>query len=234
MTNSKAPLILLLTAIVVSMLPGTSQADLIIDSLIGNVFSEYNATNNTQSSADWSTTIHINVTGNNSLTDSTASWTWIDGTLSGSSLVTAEKTIAARPGGDHRGTSDLTLEFTIAGLTEFSLSGSWGLVNPSGTDDSIRFELSGLSGIVVSDASGGTTGINSDTFAASGELEAGSYTFTISSALLETINNQGTAQAGWTLDFFTLTTVAVPEPSGALAGFALVLACLSRKRSHAN
>lgn len=218
-----------LACLVVFAISIQAKADLVIDSLTGSVFSEFDTVADSDSSTELTININSNVSANNSFTNSTADWSWSDSTLSGSSLVTAEKTVSARPGGDHLGSSSLTIQFTVNAEMDYSLGGTWGLLNASGTDDAIGFELTGPAGVVASDISTGTAGIASDSFAASGQLTTGAYTFTINSQLFETINNQGTAEAGWTLDFFTLTPVAVPEPTSALAGLSMLLVMLTRR-----
>ncbi len=202
-----------------------TQANIIVTNYAALVTAEFNATPVSASSGLPVDSLSVTDSGDNSFTTTDLSWNWDGTTLTGSSLLTEEKTVAARPGGRHAATSSLAFEFTVNSTTEYTMSGTWGFETITGTDEVLGFTLTETSlGPIDADNSTGTTGINSDTFSSSGTLAPGTYTLTFSAELYETINNAGLARAGWTLTEFNLT--AVPEP-GSICGLLLLLGLAS-------
>ncbi len=215
------------------LLAGSANAGLVSHSLSAEVLADFDGTVDTDNSTTDGATIGAFATGNNSFTDSDLTYAFdpTGSVLTGGALVVAEKTVSARPGGDHLGTNSLALTFTIDAVADFDLSGDWGFdgANPGVPSDSLIYVLTGPSGVVSTGSTTSNLGIASDSFSASGTLTPGLYTFSINASLTETINNQGTAQAGWQISQFALTHA--PEPgSFSLVAMASCFALLRRRR----
>ena len=205
----------------------SARADITFTSFSGSVIAEFDTVSNSDSSIFQPEAIVETAADNNSVSESDLDWSWDGSTLSGSSDGIAEKTVAARPGGDHCASSNFSFSFGIDEASDFVLEGFWGTNNLTGVDDSLSYSLIGPSGVVETANSAGTTGVASDVISSSGTLPPGSYTLTFESTLKETINNMQTGSnasvSGWTLSEFSLVPAAVPEPSGfALLAFTMI------------
>ena len=202
--------------------------DLISSGILGTTSADFATASDTDNSSLTVSSISSLATADNSYTQSDLSWNWSNNVLAGSSLLTGEKTVSARPGGEHIGSSDLVLQFTVDSLTNYSLDGTWGFVNIQPGGDSLSVVLSDGAGTIDSDSTTSTSGINSNAMSMSGTIGAGTYTLSISGLLTETINNQGIAQAGWNITGFSLTNAAIPEPQTFALLFLLLAACITR------
>lgn len=165
----------------------------------------------------------------NSFTESQLAWTWDGSSLSGSSTLTAEKTISARRGGTHEAQSQLFFEFTVDAETQISFAGTWGFRNASSGGDSLNLQLRSSSAVIYSDFTTSNSGLSSDSFGFSGILGPGTYTFSLSGLLTEDYRSAGSASAGWSISGFELITV--PEASlGMLATISAVAYMPLRRR----
>ena len=191
-------------------------------SITGSTNAQLDALFDNANSTMDSATIQSRVDENNSYTQSDATWIWDGLNLTGSGLVSEIKTRNAKPGGDHTGSSTLSIQFTIDETMDYSLQGFWGLQNASRGDDSIGLTISDGGTVIAADSSTGTTGVASDSFSLSGTLGPGTYTMEIDATMLETINNGNAppdatagseSLAGWQIDSFTLSKSTVPEPT---------------------
>ncbi len=204
-----------------------------------DVLARFDGTDVTDSSTLLGDSIVAFSSANNSLTDTNQNWNYDAATLTltGTGTTEAEKTVSAKPGGNHRGTTSLVFNFEIDSDVDYALSGTFGFSNAiNGTDDSITYLLSGPGGTIVSGSATSTDSLNPDSFSHSGTLLNSSgtgttlYTLTMASVLDETLNNAAAVTATWNLTSFQLTTSA-PEPSS----FALVLSagiftCVRRRK----
>ncbi|MDA8563953.1 hypothetical protein N9L06_05820 [Mariniblastus sp.] len=195
-------------------LTATATADLISSSISGSVDATFRGTTNSDSSTANSNVLVVTASGNNSSTVTNLGWMLSGDTLTGTTLITESKALNQGRGGQHVGASDFVFNFEVDSPTDFVLDGTWGFNTATGTDDSLAYTFTGPGGFSISDASTGTTGIMSDSFLQSGTLAPGAYTLTFTADLVETFNNQDMAQAGWTINEFTLT--AIPEPAMSL------------------
>lgn len=213
----------------ISSVSSPACGDIILNSITGSVSASMNSgPPNTGSYSTLSGSISRTFTFENSFTTSSENHTWsgtgLTQSLTGAGLVTEEKTVSAKPGGSHEGTSTLTVVFTTTSATNLSLAGNWGFVGNTGTvPDSIGWTLVGPSTNMSQSAP--TSGGTGQPFSASTTLGIGTFTFTITANFNETINNQGTRTADWNLTSFQLSSAtSVPEPgvsSLALAGLLL-------------
>lgn len=205
-----------------TMLSSTAavQADVVV-SVSADVLAEFDGTPVIDTSTVLTDSIVAFSSAQNSFTQSEQDWAYdaTTSTLTGRGEVEAKKSVSAKPGGVHRGTTSLVFDFEIDSTVDYSLNGSFGFSNViNGTDDSISYVLSGPGGTIVSGSTTSTTGIASDPFSHSGTLlnDSGTgttlYTLTFSSVLNETLNNEAAVIAGWNIAAFTIATSA-PEPS---------------------
>lgn len=225
---------------IVALVFGTSKgvrAD--ISNLVfnGDVTADFDGTVDSDTSSAQPGALIVTASGNNSQTQTDVDWSWDGTSLTGSSQGTAEKTVSARPGGDHTSSSVFSFSFDIDADSTFQLTGLWGTNNLSGTDDSLTYLFTGPSGTVTTATSGGTSGVTSESISSSGIITPGSYTLTFTSTLSETINNQQTGVnarvSGWAISEFSIVPVAVPEPSAALPVLLAIFSHLAiRRRSN--
>ncbi len=209
-------------------------ADITNISFEGNVTSEFDGGVQNASSTLATDNLLETVSANNSFTTSDLNWNWDGSILTGSSETQAEKTVSARPGGNHFGSSTFSFSFDVDQDSMFQLDGFWGTNNLSPGGDVLQYQLVGPSSIGPIAATG-TTGINSETISNSGSLAPGSYTLTFTSSINETINNQNSSTSGWIITAFSIATVAVPEPSAVIVLLAITMFCVSqRHRYHRN
>lgn len=122
----------------------------------------------------------------------------------------------------HRGSTNLTFEFTVDTQTTFDLNGTWGFQGNTGAD-SLNVQLSGSSGVLFADSTTSTGGLNSDSFTGTGLLNPGTYTFTIGGTLEETYSGRAFAAGGFNLASFRLRPASIPEPSTPMLTMGLVL-----------
>jgi hypothetical protein len=207
-------------------------ADIVSSSQSGTVSAVFDAFSSSDSSLLPVDSLSESVSAQNSLTTAALAWSWNGTTLTGNSTLTAEKTVAAKPGGAHQADSSFAFTFTIDAAATYVLDGLWGFNGAVGNNDPLSLSLSGPSGTLFTDFSTGITGIGSDSFFASGLLLPGTYTLAFAGQLIETINNQKTVAGGWIINQFTISTVAVPEPcTASLSGVAILLAGLIRRQN---
>jgi hypothetical protein len=214
--------------LILSILPLNSYAAVVSTTFVGRVEADFDGVTQVGDSILESDSLVAQSSADNSTTQSNLNWGWDGSSLTANSVLQAQKAIAAKPGGDHVANSLLTFEFTLDSEMMLSLDGLWGFNNASSGGELLQIQLVGESGAVFEDSSTSNTGIGSDTFGFSGLLGPGSYTFTIRADLSETINNQGTTTAGWSLNNFQFT--AVPEPGFGLTFLAVPL-WLGRRRA---
>lgn len=173
----------------------------------------------------------------NSTTSTTMNYAWNGTSLSGEALITQTKTVNARPGGLHGGLGNLCFSFTVDTDTDYVLDGAFGYVGATAADevDSVMWKLESTDAGIFFDsgtAPTSTASVIGEPFSGSGVLSPGDYKFTITADFHESINSQDTRQAGWTLNGFTLTPTAIPEPTsiGLLAFCMLYVAGRRRHR----
>ena len=204
----------------------------------GNVLADFDGAPTTDSSTLLVDSVVAFSSAQNSFTDTNQSWNYdaTTLTLTGTGTAEAEKTVSAKPGGHHRGTTSLVFNFEIDANVDYSLNGTFGFSNViNGTDDSISYVLSGPSGTIVSGNTTSTAGIASDSFSHTGTLLNSSgtgttlYTLTMSSVLDETLNNAASVTAGWNLTQFQLTT-STPEPSALILAILPCVVMTARRR----
>ncbi len=214
----------LTVALLFALIPAPVSADVVSTGFSGIVTSVFKLNTDSATSILPNDMLLKRVSQDNSFTETALNWSWDGTTLSGNSLLTASKTVAARPGGAHRSSSDFVFAFTVDSTMDLTFGGLWGFSGVQGINDLIMLELAGPSGIIVTDTSTGTTGIGSDAFSWAGTLNPGTYTLSFSGDLVKTINNAATAQGGWSINQFTLVNIAaVPEPS--VIGFLALVLC---------
>lgn len=204
----------LIAVTVLTLTASVCQADLVTSSSSGNVYAQFALDVDTNSSTAPSAGIQALASGNNSFTQTALTYAFDlpNLTLTGNSLITAQKTVSARPGGDHTGTSQYLFNFEIDAPMKFDLDGTWGFAGSSGSGtDTLLYALTGPGGSVASGSTTSNLGVNSDTFSESLTLQAGSYALTFTAELRETINNQDTRLAGWTIDGMTLAPGCSPR-----------------------
>jgi hypothetical protein len=217
-----------------TLLISEASADIVSVTTLGDVSADFDGTLDNDSATPWASTISAVASGNNSISQADLEWTWDDfnDSLTGRSLLTSEKTISARPGGDHVLGSVFTLNFDVDAATEISFFGTWGFEDISSGDDTLDLQLTDSSGVIYSTTTTSGIGVASDSFTYSSTLAPGTYTFSLNTTLIETINNRGVSRAGWNLTSFGLTnvTASVPEPSGLLVSAWIPVAILLRRR----
>ncbi|MEQ1905225.1 MAG: hypothetical protein ABL888_13640 [Pirellulaceae bacterium] len=204
------------------------RADVIASSFSNSTFAQFKTLTDSDSSISSVGTITSFVTIDNSFTRSLLQWSWGGRFLTGESTLTAEKTIAARPGGAHLATSSFIFQFTTDSAMVLDMAGTWGF-NPVTTPggDSITMTLVGSSGTLYSDSTSLNTGLTSDNFGYLATIAPDSYTLTISGTLTETINNAASAQGAWAFQRFS---IAVPEPSVGIGLLLYLMAIVGRFR----
>lgn len=202
-------------------------------SSVGTVDATTISTSDSATSSNSSDAIQAYASEHNSFTDTNLEWNVVSpGSISFSGSVFEEKTIAAKPGGDHCGIISYTYDFTIDSFMDFSLNGTFGfdqgLEPTTGVDDFINYSLTGTS-VTGQTTSGATTA-----FAETGSLGPGSYSLIFNMEMYETINNNGNRGGGFDGTFsLTDSSTSVPEPhslSLVAIGSLMVLTARRRKR----
>lgn len=218
-------IVFLFATLVLGSTPSVS-ADIIVNSVVGWVSASIDPgppATDTTSMLTGSVTQTFLGTANNFTTSSEShSWNFGSLTLTGNGLITETKTVSAGAGRTHRGESSLTFVFNNTAAANFSLGGTYGFLNDSVTlPDSVGWSLVGPSTNFSQSALAG--GGDSQPFFGSGQLGAGTYTFTITARLDERINNASARSANWSLTFFNLEPLtAIPEAGSVFCG-ALVI-----------
>ena len=185
-------------------------ADIISTFFYGDAYAEFNGSSNFDSSTASNASRSAFYSEPNSYSDALLQWAWNGGALSGSSLITLEKTLdPPPPGGPHVGQTYLELEFEVDADTPYSISGTWETTNQFGIEDFMGWQILDSTSSQVDGGALGTPnlGISAEPFSSSGVLSAGQYTFIFESNLFETLLAVGLSQSGWTLNNFTIGNV---------------------------
>jgi hypothetical protein len=151
--------------------------DAIFIDLLGSTQAEFDGVSDSDSSSIWTDSLTSNVAQNNSFSESVLSWSWDNPTqcLSANSLLTAEKTVNPKKGGEHAVTSQFTFTFEIDEQASIDFSGTWGFEGISGSDDLLTLSLTGDVSPAYIENTTSTAGTASDTFTYSSTLERANY-----------------------------------------------------------
>jgi hypothetical protein len=218
---------LLVSPLLIIVSAAIANAGLVSSSSVGQVQSTALTTTDTASSSTEPVPLNAFAAEQNSFTDSDLDYSFNAGTstasFSGSSF--AEKTVSAKPGGDHIGLVDWTFTFTVDSDTEFALNGTWGFDSNTGTNDFISYALTGPGTSVTNSITTGSTTV----FSEIGVIGPGTYSLVFDMELNETINNQGTRSGAFS-GAFSLTAVPEPGSLSLMVVAMLTLGCGHRRR----
>ncbi|MFK7821256.1 MAG: hypothetical protein AB8G99_21255, partial [Planctomycetaceae bacterium] len=140
---------------------------------VSALFGDFSSTTpNTDSSASNSGSVSTSQADNRSFTSADITAFNFDtgtDTFSASALIIAEKTVSARPGGDHTGIASYEVSFTVDSQMDYTLSGTWGFLNnaAAGPADLLTYSLVDSGGATL-DSGSTTANVLTDPFSSSG------------------------------------------------------------------
>lgn len=188
------------------------------------------SSSDTADSMNSSDVIQAFASENNSTTETNLSWSFngLDA-ISFVGSIEHDKSVSARPGGDHTGTINYQFDFTIDSFTDYALNGTYGfdqgLDATSGVDDLFAYSLSGTT------SSGSFTSGPTAAFSGSGNLAPGTYSLIVNMAINETIKNAGNRAGGFEGVLSLTDSIApVPEPRAMSLIVIAMLAVTPRRR----
>ena len=212
----------------------TSNAAIVTASMAADTQARIRTATDSDVSSSLIDSFSSNASIDNSVTNSALAYSFDtnSGSLTASSLLTANKTVSARRGGDHLGSSSMSLTFQVDADTNCSMAGNWGFSGASfDLADSLTYTLRDDSATLITSSTTSNGGVGSAAFNESLTLPTGTYQLSFQSSLSETFNRQDFAQVGWTINRFQLSPVtAIPEPSGVFFFGLLSVVLISRRR----